>query len=177
MAFIGILSDCKSFDNIREYLKSKEELNINLIHINRKSIENIKNIKFETIIIDSDIEKYEEEIETLEQLCKKAKYLLINTDINLGYSLESEKIITYGMNRKATVTVSSISDSGILIYLQNEVNNIKGKTIEVSEKLFKISEKNRLKNYEVLIIYLINLIYKVPLITEKKEKSNKFEEN
>lgn len=44
MAFVGILSECKSFENIREYFKIKKELNLNLIHINRKSIENIKNI-------------------------------------------------------------------------------------------------------------------------------------
>ena len=43
MTFIGVISDHKSFDNINTLLKNEE---INLIHINRKSIENIKNIKF-----------------------------------------------------------------------------------------------------------------------------------
>lgn len=170
MAFIGILSDYKSFENIKEYLKNKKEQNINLIHINKKSIANIKNIKFETIIIDVNIEKIGEENETLEHICKKAKYLLINTDINLKFNLESNNIITFGMNRKANVTVSSVTKGRMLIYLQQAIKNIKNKTIEVSESPFKIEEQSKLKNYEILIIYLINLIYTTTTKMEKKHK-------
>lgn len=52
MIFIGIMSECKSYENIKEKLKNED---INLIHINKKSIKNIKNIKFETLIIDTNL--------------------------------------------------------------------------------------------------------------------------
>ena len=62
MIFIGIMSECKSYENIKEKLKNEE---INLIHINKKSIENIKNIKFETIIINVKLEEFKEEKEII----------------------------------------------------------------------------------------------------------------
>ena len=42
MTFIGMISDHKSFDKVKEELK---ETQLELIHINKKSIGNIKNIK------------------------------------------------------------------------------------------------------------------------------------
>ena len=53
MTFIGMISDHKSFDKVKEELK---ETQLELIHINKKSIGNIKNIKFEIIIINSNLE-------------------------------------------------------------------------------------------------------------------------
>lgn len=55
MTFIGVISDSKSFEKIQENIKEKWEQEIKLIHINKKSIGNIKNIRFETIIIDEDL--------------------------------------------------------------------------------------------------------------------------
>lgn len=108
MIFIGIMSECKSYENIKEKLKNED---INLIHINKKSIKNIKNIKFETLIIDINLEEFEQE-EIIEQICTNAKYLFINTDLNIDNDLKikpKKGIITYGLNQKATVTVSSLS--------------------------------------------------------------------
>ena len=48
MTFIGMISDHKSFDKVKEELKEPQ---LELIHINKKSIENIKNIKFRTNIL------------------------------------------------------------------------------------------------------------------------------
>ena len=46
MSFIGVISDNKCFENIKEKIKEKDtKKQLNLIHINSKSIENIKNIK------------------------------------------------------------------------------------------------------------------------------------
>ena len=58
MSFIGVISNKKSFDNIKNEL-IKFDNNISLIHISLKSIANIKNIKFEIIIIDEKIEKFD----------------------------------------------------------------------------------------------------------------------
>lgn len=166
MTFIGIIADYKNFENIKEHLKSKE---ISLIHISKKSIENIKNIRFETIIIDSDLDNFKAEKNIVESFCKNAKYIVINTDINLKFNLSKQNkatIVTYGLNQKATVTVSSLTDTDILIYLQRDITNIKNKKIEVGEKQIKMNEKSKLKTYEILIIYIICLINNYDIIEQ-----------
>ena len=166
MIFIGIMSECKSYENIKEKLKNED---INLIHINKKSIKNIKNIKFETLIIDTNLEDFQQEKEIIEQICNNSKYVFINTDINIENNLEvkaKKEIITYGLNQKATVTVSSIKDRDILIYVQRNIKDNKEKSIEVGEKLVKIKEGTKLKNYEILILYIIFLLYNYPIIDE-----------
>lgn len=169
MTFIGIISDCKSFETIKEYLKNEEELNLKLIFINKRNIENIKNIRFETIIIDSKLNSLEQEKGILKNLCKYAKHIVINSDINSEYEELNEnkaKIITYGLNSKAIVTVSSITDSNILVYLQRSLKDKKGKIIEVGEQLIKTQENKKLKIYELLIIYICFLINGKPIIEQ-----------
>ena len=180
MTFIGIISDCKSFETIKEYLKNTLKLNCNLIHINKNSIENVKNIRFETIIIDSELSKLKQEKIILENLFEYAKYIIINTDINLKFeelNISKANIITYGLNSKAMVTVSSITDTNILVYLQKELKDCNGKSIEVGEQSIKITENKKLKIYEILIIYIVFLMNNKPIIHQTQEKSNFFEEN
>ncbi|MGN1297930.1 MAG: hypothetical protein ACI4VH_05900 [Clostridia bacterium] len=158
MTFIGVISDNKIFENINMHLKSDK---FKLIHINKKSIENIKNIRFETIIIDSNLENFKQEENIIEQICLNSKYLIINTDINLKFNISNNNkinIITYGLNQKATITVSSITDTDVLIYLQRNIRTVTNKMVEVEEKRIKVNENNKLKIYEILIIYIIFLI-------------------
>ena len=167
MTFIGIISDCKSFEKIKENLKNQCDLDLNLIHINKNSIENIKNIRFEVIIIDSNLIEFSNTIEIVQELCSYAKYLVINTDINLKFDLANKiNVITYGLNQKSTITVSSITETDILIYLQRDIKNINNKIIEIGEKRIKLQEKSKLKTYEILIIYIILLIYNKPIMDE-----------
>ena len=163
MTFIGMISDHKSFDKVKEELKEPQ---LELININKKSIGNIKNIKFEIIIINSNLENFTNEINIIEKLCSKSKYVIINTDINLQFEIlnqDKTNIITYGLNQKADVTVSSITDTNILI--------------EIGEKRIKISENERVMVYEILIIYIIYLINDNSIINKTQEKSNFFEQN
>ncbi len=181
MTFIGMISEHKSFENIKEILKKNSKKDINLIHVSKKSISNIKNIRFETIIIDSILSEFKEETLLIKNMCLHAKYIAINTDINVEipeFIKESKAhVITYGLNQKATVTISSITESSILIYLQKSLKNIKGKTIEIGEKMVKVDEENKLKTYEVLIIYIIFLVESKPIMEQSQEKSNFFEKN
>ena len=159
MTFIGIISDNKSFDEIKENIPLE---NMKLIHINNKSIDNIKNITFETIIINKELKSLEEKINVIEKICNKAKYLVINTDIKLDLNLDNNKkinIITYGLNQKSTVTISSITDNSILIDLQRNIKNKFGEIIEVGEKQVQTSGIGNKKMYEILIIYIIFTIY------------------
>lgn len=163
MSFIGIVSDNKSFDNIKsKILENITEPKVNILSINLQSINNLKNIKFETIIIDNGLEKLKGYEQTLGQILKNTKYLVINTDINskIEFAENSNiEVITYGLNHKATITISSITDENILIYLQRNIKNLKGNILEVEEKNIRIGEKESIKTYEFLILYAILLIY------------------
>ena len=118
MTFIGMVSDYKSFENVKEVLKKNKNNDFNLIHICKKSISNIKNIKFEIIVIDGNLCEFKEEMLLIEKICANAKFVVINSDINMKIPefIKNEKIITYGLNQRATVTISSITESSILIY-------------------------------------------------------------
>lgn len=160
MSFIGILSENKVFENIKSKLIELADLKkFNIILINSKSIENIKNICFELIIIDSDLNKIQNK-EILKILTKKSKYILVNTDINkITNEFEPKKLITYGLNQNAQITVSSITESDILIFIQKNFKTNKNKIIEITEKRLRLREKCKLKTYEILILYTIFLIY------------------
>ncbi len=170
MSFVGIVSDCKCFENIKEELKLRGfDKTINLIHINQKSIQNMKNIKFEIIIINNELEKLKNYHTNLEKICSNTKYLLLNTDINQIFNILKEQksnIITYGLNQKSTVTVSSIGETDILIYLQRNIKNNNNKILEVEEKRIKRKEKGKCKVYDIMIIYLLYSLYDYPIIDE-----------
>ena len=52
MSFVGIMASEKQVNEIKKIIsKQDKEKNIQIVAINTKSIENIANIKFETIII------------------------------------------------------------------------------------------------------------------------------
>ena len=168
MSFIGILSESKVFENIKSKLVELADLNkFNIIWINSKSIENVKNIRFEVIIIDSDLNKLENKKEIIKMLTKKSRYVLINTDINkITNEFEEKKLITYGLNQKALITVSSITESDILIFIQKNMKTKQNKIIEIEEKRLKLSERCKLKTYEILILYTIFLLYNDTIIEE-----------
>ena len=175
-----MLEMLKAYDEQEKKDEELKETQLELIHINKKSIGNIKNIKFEIIIINSNLENFTNEINIIEKLCSKSKYVIINTDINLQFEIlnqDKTNIITYGLNQKADVTVSSITDANILIYLQKNILNRKNQIIEIGEKRIKISENERVMVYEILIIYIIYLINDNSIINKTQEKSNFFEQN
>lgn len=169
MSFIGVIANRKCFENIkREITEKVKHEDINLIQINLRSIENIKNIRFETIVVEDNLKKFSKNQKILEKLCENAQYFVINTDKNPEQK-EIEKMpngITYGLNQKATITVSSISDTDILIYWQKNLQNREGNKIEIEERRIKKGEKRLLKTYEILIIYALFRIYNENIIEE-----------
>lgn len=164
MTFVGIISDNKSFQILKENLGTQD---INFIQINNKSIDNIKNIKFQIIIINKELKSFEEKKLIIDTLCVNSKYIVINTDLNKEFNFGQkckEKIITFGLNHKATVTVSSITESSILVYLQRNIKDKNENLIEVGEKQVKINKDNKIKVYEILIIYIISMLNNEPII-------------
>ncbi len=169
MSFIGVIANRKCFENIkREITEKVGKENINFVQINLRSIENVKNIKFETIIIEDNLEKFRKNEEILKKLCENTQYVMINTDRNPEQKLIENVTnkITYGLNREATVTISSISDTDVLIYWQKDLANREGKKIEIEERRIKRGEKKLFKTYEILIIYVILKIYNKNIIEE-----------
>ena len=167
MSFIGIISDYKCFEKLNQEINNRFKNSIKLIHINKNSIGNIKNIKFEAIIIEEDLKKFQKEILIIEKICNKANYIIINTDINTDINSKvKDKTITYGCNHNAMITISSVTDTDILICLQKEIKNKKGKLMEIGEKHVKIKENSRLKIEDFLIIESIFLIKNYSIIEE-----------
>lgn len=168
MSFIGIVAGKKCFENIKRKISEEiKDETMNFIQINLRSIENIKNIKFETIIVEDNLNKFKNNKDVLRKIFMNTQYLLINTDKNLEKEIqEIPNKITYGLNQKATITVSSISDIDILIYCQESIKDKEGHKIEIEERRIKRKGKNTLKNYEILIVYALFKIYNKNIIEE-----------
>ena len=154
MSLIGVLTD-KSHENyIKEGLRgivSEEQI----IFLKEDSIQNLKNIKFETILIGKEVKKSKEEVK---ELAKKAKYLILNTDMAKNLDLLDNlifELITYGLNSKATITTSSIEDGKIMVCLQRTIQNVKGKSIEPQERSYK-EETN---GYAVMELISLQFLY------------------
>ncbi|MBO4293178.1 MAG: hypothetical protein J5881_02170 [Clostridia bacterium] len=167
MIFAGVVSDNKKFEIVKKIIyKNKNKSEIALIHINNKSIENLKNIKFEIIVLldlSSPLEKY---VGRLEELCKDSNYLLINSDIEFQNDVLKNvqaNIITFGLNHLATVTFSSVTDENLLISVQRNFPNINGDLIDVGEYAVSIKKAERNNIYEVMIGQII-----MDIIAEKQ---------
>ena len=156
MIFIGIVTDSKSENNITELLKNNNSLNENnVIFIKEKNIDNIKNVHFDTVIINREFEKMDE----LNKLLKNAKNIIINMDTNIDnkeLNIVSSNLITYGFNSKSSITISSVTDDDVLIYLQRNIYNNYGE-IEVQE--IKIENNPNYTIYDLIIVLTLFLMY------------------
>ena len=154
MFFIGIVSEEKNEKHIKDILKQKIE-NENVVFINEKNIENIKNIKFKIIVLNKGIDN-----KNIKNILLNAEYLILNSDINVKIDLIENldlKVITYGFNSKSTVTASSVTEEEMLICVQRNIINIKGKKIEAQE--INIEKDIMLDNYDNMYIMCLAIIY------------------
>lgn len=161
MRFIGIAIAEREFEYVKKTIESKN-YNLKCIRITENSIENIKNIKFDTIVIDEILEKLYLKIQYLIEIMQRAQYILINSDSKIEQGIFNKinaKVITYGLNQKSTVTLSSIKDDKMLICIQRNIQTKDNNMIENGEMLIEneqIEEKNK---YSLFIIFTILLIY------------------
>ena len=128
----------------------------NIIFINEKNIINIKNIKFETIVIDTKINNKIE----LRKIISNSKYLILNSDIKID--LEAIRnlnliVITYGFNNKTTFTVSSIEENNIIICLQRIILNKKGEEIEPQE--YELEMVENVEKYAIISSKIVDILY------------------
>lgn len=156
MPFIGIITDENKENCIRrEILNNLNLRESSVLFIKEKSIENIKNIKFETILIDREFKNKE----ILIKILKNAKYLVINSDLKNNLNLIKDipiKTITYGFNSKATITASSVEEDEMLVCVQRNIINGEEKVIEPQEIRIK---KDKDADCSMAIVAIL-LIYK-----------------
>lgn len=156
MIFIGIVTDTKSENNITELLKNNNSLNENnVIFIKEKNIDNIKNVHFDTVIINREFEKMEE----LNNLLNNAKNIVINMDVNINVqelNVINANIITYGFNSKSSITISSVTADDVLICIQRNINSNYG-VVELQE--IKIENNNNYSIYDLIAVLIMFLIY------------------
>ena len=159
MLFIGLIAKKKDVQSIRKDIKEKE---IEIIEIKENNIENLKNIKFEEIIFLDDINLKENEYIFLKELIQNSKHLIINTDISISIlrkiGIEKPiKIITFGFNSKATITISSIKEKKVMIFIQRDIMIAEQKRIETQEREIKL--ENNEKIYNKIVAFIIKELH------------------
>ena len=163
MPLIGIIGNKKDIQNIKKKLSFKN-YEIEIIEINKQSIKNLKNIKFDEIIFLKDINLEKEEYIFMKNIISKVQYLIINADVNIEILkkivIEKPiKLITFGFNLKATITISSVKDERIIICLQRNIQKNNNELIEAQEREIKINLKNDKKIYNEITIFIIKELH------------------
>ena len=162
MFFIGIVSELKEFETIKNNMKNSINVEtLNIINLNKKNVMNFQNITFDTVVLMENLDKWNDDVKYLEEIIRKARYLLVNADIRLRKEILMEikiKVITFGFNLKSTVLVSSVLDDKILIDLQRSIVNVNNILFDSGGKYFSI--KNKMTVYDALVIFILEILYK-----------------
>ena len=162
MPFIGIIGKENDSNFIKnKIIKNSKITNFEVININKKSLENIKNIKFDILVINENIEKILNNSNYLEKVISNTKFLLLNSDIKTkiqNLDLSDKSIITFGFNSSSVITISSIREESIMICVQKKIIG-KINVIEEQEFSIKLQKYNINKLYNTLVIFTILQIY------------------
>ena len=160
MPFIGIIAKESDSNYIKNEILKNSSHKFEIININKESIQNLKNIRFDIIVLGDDGENLLHISKYLDGIIKNAKYLIVNSDsINIVENISNVTVITYGLNHKATVTVSSIKSESVLICIQKSIKDINGNIFEEQEINVEMTKNSLKKIYNLMAIYIILLIY------------------
>ena len=155
MFFIGVVTNQKNESYIKNKLSKILPIE-NIIFITDKNILNVKNIKFETIIIDAKINNKVE----LRKILSTAKYVILNSDIDMNLEVINDlnlTVITYGFNNKSTFTVSSITENSIIICLQRIIFKPNGEKIEPEE--YQLKNEENTEKYAIIFTQILKELY------------------
>ena len=165
MIFIGIITDLKSENYITKIKEKNYILNkYHIIFITEKNIENIKNIRFDTIIINREFNNQY----ILDKLIENCKYTIINSDledISYFFNKNKFKIITYGFNSKSTITMSSVTEDSILVCIQRNILNDKN---EIEQQEICIEKSLESDNYDIMLLVSMIILYNIEDIKKLK---------
>lgn len=155
MSFIGILTDHKNEIYLKRELENSPDNE--MFFLSEKTIDNVRNIKFDTFLLGK---KIEESSEIIRSIVQKASYVIMNSDIKENVSLLDNldlMLITYGYHPKATVTISSAEENGVMLCLQRSIVNKYQEDIEPQE--FEIQTDEKVSDYAVMELTSLKLIY------------------
>lgn len=163
MPFIGVVASLNDSNFIKNNINKESNIyKFEVINISSKTIENIKNIKFETIIIVDNQNGFVQKSIYLKKILENAKNLIINSDEILNtdvfYSHQNQ-LITYGLNQEATITVSSIEDDNVWFCIQKKFETINKNIVEEQEFNIEIEKSNRKKILNSIAICTVLKIY------------------
>lgn len=156
MFFIGIVTNQKNELFIKKKLENITPAS-SIIFITEKNIDNIKNIKFETILLDNQIIKKKKEIRKIISSCK---YLVLNNDMEIDDSIIESMdltIITYGFNGKSTFTISSIDENKLIICLQRII--FKENDIQIEPQEYEVRINENVDKYAIIGSEIIKILY------------------
>jgi len=163
MYLVGVISQNKKI--IKSLEKEFDNKKVDFINLDTKTIDNLKNIKFDIILI-SNLNKINRN-NSFKKIISNTDISVINADIKENFEiLDNLKgiVITYGFNQKSTITASSVNDDTISICIQRIIEDKRGKKIEPIEyvenienfKNIDISDVIGIKTVENLLTYKKN---------------------
>ena len=96
----------------------------------------------------------------------KTNYLIINADIDrkiVKYITVDKpvKVITFGFNSKATISISSVNDEKIIVCLQRNLERVDNQIIESQEKEIKIFQDTNRKIHNKLVVFIIKELHNI----------------
>lgn len=163
MSFIGIITSSRNEEYMCDVL-SHILPSEHIIFIKNNNIENIKNIRFETIIIDKMIK----DVKILKNMVLNSKYIILNSDVIRKLDVLENidlTIITYGFNNKSTFSVSSVSENNIIISMQRIIKNKFGYNYEPEE--LEMEKPENVDIYAIICVNILGLIYRNLEVTNK----------
>lgn len=140
MSFVGILTTAKNENRLKHVFKEASSTS-RTFYLHEANIDNVKNIKFETILIGKEIEEKKEQVRNLVQ---NAKYLILNSDRKENVAILENlnlNLITYGFGSKCTITASSIEEEQVMVCLQRGIKSPSGKMLEPQEIEMKLEQE------------------------------------
>lgn len=155
MNFIGVIGKNKILKNIIDE-------HVNIIKINNQNVDSVKNVKFEIIVINDNLNKFYDKLESLKNIINNTEYIIVNADLEMKIDIFNDinkKIITCGLNQKSTITISSRTQDDVLIDLQRDIETLDGKTVEAGEHLITLRNRYDFKVHDILINYAISIIF------------------
>lgn len=164
MSFIGIITNTKNeayLSKVLDNVFDKEQV----IFITDKNVGNMRNIRFETVVIDTKLNN----VNDLKFILSNTKYVFLNADIALKSQILSDLnliVISYGFQNKATFTVSSVTEASIIICLQRIMKSIDGKKYEPQE--WEIQNIQNIDIHAIICLKIILLFYEKSQLWETK---------
>lgn len=161
MYFVGIITDEKSRKYLNKIVNTQIRIDkFQVIFITENNVENMKNICFDTIVINKKIDWFG----VLKNNLENTK-IVINSDIYTDFKILRDfnvRVISYGFNSKATVTISSNTEECVQICIQRNILNKKDKIEQQEINIYKNENEDI---YDIMILVIILLIYNKNIIS------------